>query len=339
MSSHQPRILICGDLVWAHEEARQLFDGLADIVVMDSPNRADFLAGLKTGERYDGIVGIYRHNISADRIGVFDEEIIDALAETGTVKWIAHNGAGYDQIDVLRCAKKGISVSNTPGAVDDATATTALYLVISCLRNYAWGEQSLRQGTFKSVLNPGRAHDVTGRTLGILGLGGIGLRLAHLVHGFPMRVVYHSRNKSANAPEWCEYVDSVEGLCRESDVLSLHVPLRDETVNLVGEKEIRAMKKGSIIVNTARGKVIDEEAMIRALADGHLSSVGLDVYPNEPLVNPRLLEFPQNVLLPHMGTENQDSQRRMEVRALTNLRDFLRDGQGNDLVPELRSKL
>jgi lactate dehydrogenase-like 2-hydroxyacid dehydrogenase len=138
----------------------------------------------------------------------------------------------------------------------------------------------------------------------------------------------------------------------------LHVPLRDETVHLVGENEIRAMKKGSVIVNTARGKVIDEEAMIRALADGHvrqivfsflllllnlrpeqLSSVGLDVYPNEPVVNPRLLEFPQNVLLPHMGTENQDSQRHMEVRALTNLRDFLRNGQGNDLVPELRSRL
>lgn len=339
MSSRQPRILICGNLVWAHEEARQFFDGLADLVVMDSPNRADFLVGLTSGGKYDQIVGIYRHNTSADRIGVFDEEIIDALAETGTVKWIAHNGAGYDQIDVSRCANKGISVSNTPGAVDDATATTALYLVISCLRNYAWAEQSLRQGTFKSGLDPGRAHDVTGRTLGILGLGGIGLRLAHLVHAFPMRVVYYSRNKSANAPEWCEYIDNLEGLCRESDVLSLHVPLRNETVHLVGEKEIRTMKKGSIIVNTARGKVIDEEAMIRALEDGHLSSVGLDVYPNEPLVNPRLLEFPQNVLLPHMGTENQDSQRHMEVRALTNLRDFLRDGQGNDLIPELRSKL
>lgn len=331
--------MICGNLVWAHEEARQLFDGLADTVRMDSPDRADFLAGLKAGGKYDGIVGVYRHNTSADRIGVFDTEIIDALAEMGTVKWIAHNGAGYDQIDVFRCAEKGISVSNTPGAVDDATATTALYLVISCLRNYAWAEQSLRQGTFKSGLHPGRARDVTGRTLGILGLGGIGLRLANLAHAFPMRVVYYSRNKSADAPEWCEYVDSLEGLCRESDVLSLHVPLREETVHLVGEKEIRAMKKGSIIVNTARGKVVDEEAMIRALEDGHLSSVGLDVYPNEPFVNPRLLEFPQNALLPHMGTENQDSQRHMEVRALTNLRDFLRDGQGKDLVPEMRSKL
>ena len=265
--------------------------------VMDSKNRADFLAGLKPGGKYDGIVGIYRHNVSADRIGVFDKDIINALAETGTVKWIAHNGAGYDQIDVLQCASKGkftsisflssikilspatlllltcdlgISVSNTPGAVDDATATTALYLVISCLREYSWAEQSLRNGTWKTPLSSGRTHDVTGRTLGVLGLGGIGLRLAHLVHAFPMRVVYYSRKKVVDAPEWCKYVDSVEELCRESDVLSVHVPLRDDTVHLVGEKEIRAMKKGSIIVNTARGKVIDEEAMIRALEDGHV---------------------------------------------------------------------
>ncbi|KAH0829186.1 D-isomer specific 2-hydroxyacid dehydrogenase [Lanmaoa asiatica] len=327
------------DIVWAHEEVKQLFDGLADIVPMDSPDRADFLAGLKPGGKYDGTVGIYRNNTSADQIGVFDKEIIHALAETGTVKWIAHNGAGYDQIDVLECGAKGIQVSNTPGAVDDATATTALYLILSTLRHFSKAERSLFAGTWKTPISSGDAHDLTGRTLGILGLGGIGLRLAHLVHAFPMRVVYHNRHRVADAPEWCTYVDSLEGLCREADVLSVHVPLRDDTVHLVGEREIRALKRGSVIVNTARGKVIDEEAMIRALEDGHLSSVGLDVYPNEPSVNPRLLGFQQNALLPHMGTENQDSQRHMEVRALTNLRDFLRDGKGKDVVPELRCKL
>ncbi|KAH7883187.1 D-isomer specific 2-hydroxyacid dehydrogenase [Phlebopus sp. FC_14] len=336
-----PRVMICGkrDIVWAHDEVKQLFDGLADVVPMDSPDRADFLAGLHAGGKYEGIVGIYRNNTSADRIGVFDKEIVSALAATGTVRWIAHNGAGYDQIDVAECAAKGISVSNTPGAVDDATATTALFLVLSCLRQYSKGERSLRVGTWKTPLYSGDAHDITGRTLGVLGLGGIGLRLAYLVHAFPMRVIYYNRRKSPDAPEWCEYVDSLEGLCKQADVLSVHVPLRDETVNLVGEKEIRTLKRGSIIVNTARGKVIDEEAMIRALEDGHLSSVGLDVFPNEPEINPRLLEFPQNALLPHMGTENQDSQRKMEVRALTNLWDFLRDGAGKDLIPEMRAKL
>lgn len=268
---------------------------------MDSTNRADFLAGLKPGGKYDGTVGIYRHNTSAERIGVFDKEIINALAATGTVKWIAHNGAGYDQIDVLECAAKGeyragplpryrnffasltfprltlsrpltgINVSNTPGAVDDATATTALYLIISCLRHFSKGERSLHAGTWKTPLSSGDTHDLTGRTLGVLGLGGIGLRLAHLVHAFPMRVIYYSRNKVVDAPDWCEYVGSMEELYKQSDVLSVHVPLRDETVHLVGEKQIRAMKRGSIIVNTARGKVIDEEAMIRALEDGHVS--------------------------------------------------------------------
>ncbi|KAF9228385.1 hypothetical protein BS17DRAFT_773627 [Gyrodon lividus] len=334
-----PRIMLCGDIVWAHEEVKQLFTGLADVVRMDSPNRTDFLAGLRPGGKYEGTVGIYRHNTSADHIGVFDKQIVSALAATGTVKWIAHNGAGYDQIDVLECAAKGISVSNTPGAVDDATATTALYLILSCLRHFSKAERSLHAGTWKTPLSSGDTHDLTGRTLGVLGLGGIGLRLAHLVHAFPMRVIYYSRHKVVDAPEWCEYISSMEELCKQSDVLSVHVPLREETVHLVGEKQIRVMKRGSVIVNTARGKVIDEEAVIRALEDGHLSSVGLDVFPNEPSVNPRLLEFPQNALLPHMGTENQDSQRHMEVRALTNLRDFLREGKGKDLVPEMRSKL
>ncbi|KAG9312030.1 D-isomer specific 2-hydroxyacid dehydrogenase [Chiua virens] len=339
MARQLPRVMLCGNIVWAHHEVKQLFDGIASVILMDSPTRADFLVNLKPGGKYDGTVGIYRHNTSADRIGVFDKEIIRALAQTGTVKWIAHNGAGYDQIDVLECGAHGICVSNTPGAVDEATATTALYLILSTLRHFSKAERSLRAGTWKGPISSGDTHDLSHCTLGILGLGGIGLYLAHMVHAFPMRVVYHNRHRVADAPEWCEYVDSVEALCREADVLSVHVPLKTDTVHLVGEKEIRALKRGSIIVNTARGKVIDEDAMIRALEDGHLSSVGLDVYPNEPSVNPRLLEFPQNALLPHMGTENQDSQRRMEVRALTNLRDFLRDGKGKDLIPELRSKL
>jgi len=328
------RILICGDIVWAHNEVGALFYGIAEVIPMDSLDRADFLADLKPNCKYAGIVGIYRHNTSADRIGIFDKQIIEAIAPS--VKWIAHNGAGYDQIDVAECKAKGILVSNTPGAVDEATATTALYLLISTLRQFSLAERSLRANTWKTPLHPGRAHDLTARTLGILGLGGIGLHLAHFAHAFPMRIVYHSRSKNENAPAWCEYYDKMEDMLKEIDILSIHVPLRNDTESLVGEKEIRALKKGSIIVNTARGKVIDEEAMIRALEDSHLSSVGLDVYPDEPNINPRLLEFPQVTLLPHMGTENQDSQKKMEIRALTNLRDYLTKGKGTDLIPEMR---
>lgn len=247
----------------------------------------------------------------------------------------------------------GIFVSNTPKAVDDATATTALYLLISTVRNYAIAERSLRDLKWKPDNLNIRSHDLTGRTIAILGLGGIGLRLAELVQAFPMRVIYHSRSKVKDAPAYCEYFENVEEMLAQADILSVHVPLRKETVGLVGEKLIRALKPGAIIINTARGKVIDEEAMIKALEDGHVSigspflsyfsqkyssqqlaSVGLDVFPNEPEVNPRLLEFPYVTLLPHMGTENQDTQRKMEVRALANLRDFVLEGKGKDLVVE-----
>lgn len=164
----------------------------------------------------------------------------------------------------------GIRVSNTPVAVDEGTATTALYLVLSTLRHFSAAERSLRVGTWKTPITSGATHDLSTRTLGILGLGGIGLHLAHLVHAFPMRVLYHNRQHRTDVPAWCIYVESIEALCKEADVLSVHVPLREDTRGLVGEREIRAMKRGSVLVNTARGGVVDEEAIIRALEDGHV---------------------------------------------------------------------
>ncbi|KAI0783053.1 D-isomer specific 2-hydroxyacid dehydrogenase [Abortiporus biennis] len=333
-----PRVLICGDLVWAHQECAQMFEGIGEVIVMDSTDRKSFLADLKPNGKYSGIVGCYRHNISADKIGIFDREIIQHLSSTG-MKWIAHNGAGYDQIDVIACKDFGIVVSNTPGAVDDATATTALYLLISTLRQFSWAERSARSGTWKNPLSSRNAHDLTGHTLAILGLGGIGLRLAYLVHAFPMRVIYHNRNRVQDAPDWIEFYEGKDGLDRllkEADVLSVHVPLRDDTEGMVGEEMIRKLRKGAVIINTARGKVIDEEALIRALEDGHLAAAGLDVYPSEPSINPKLLTFNNVILLPHMGTETRDSQKKMEIRALANLRDYLVKGIGSDVVPELR---
>ena len=169
----------------------------------------------------------------------------------------------------------GITVSNTPGAVDDATATTALYLMISALRHFAHAEQNLRAGKWISGYKDGSARDLTRLTLAILGLGGIGLRLAELAHAFPMRVVYHSRSRNPQAPEWCEYfgADRLDEMIAQADVLSVHIPLRPDTVGYVDEKMIRKLKRGAVIVNTARGKVIDEDAMIRALEDGHVRCI------------------------------------------------------------------
>lgn len=164
----------------------------------------------------------------------------------------------------------GIYVSNTPVAVNDATATTALYLIIATMRQYSLAERSLRELEWKPDVKA-QTYDLEGKTLAILGLGGIGQRLAELAHAFPMRIIYHNRKRADNAPDYCEYFADVEEMLGQADVLSVHVPLRKETEGLVGEKWIRALKHGAIIVNTARGKVIDEEAMIRALEDGHVS--------------------------------------------------------------------
>ena len=175
----------------------------------------------------------------------------------------------------------GIKVSNTPGAVDDATATTALYLIISALRQFSKAERNLRNGAWKSGLNPGRGFDLTGKTLAILGMGGIGTRIGELVQAFPMRVIYHNRRPAEGAPSWAEYYpkERFAEFLKEADVLAVSVPLNQKTEGLVGEEMIRGLKKGAYIVNTARGKVIDEDAMIRALEDGHVCSPGISFVP------------------------------------------------------------
>ncbi|KAL0955967.1 hypothetical protein HGRIS_002150 [Hohenbuehelia grisea] len=325
------RVLICGIIDWAQDDAIQLLGSIAEVLYLDVPDRAAFLQAFQPNGKYDGVVAIYRTNGSARRVGKFDKEVIDVISRS--VKWIAQMSAGYDAIDVAACKEKGIVVSNTPGAVDDGTATTALYLLISTFRQFSVGERSLRSGKWRPDVFA-TARDPTGHTLAILGLGGIGLRLAELAHAFPMRIIYHSRRKVEKAPEWCEYFEDVYEMLGQADVLSISVPLNAETEGLVGEKMIRALKKGAIIINTARGKIIDEDALIRALEDGHISSVGLDVLPNEPHVNPRLLEFPGITLLPHMGTETRDTLHKMEIRALTNIRDYVLTGRGTDLVAE-----
>ncbi|KAI0359686.1 hypothetical protein OH77DRAFT_1420241 [Trametes cingulata] len=331
------RILLCGEIEWAQRECDGLFKGLAELVHMDSPDRREFFSDLKPGGKYDGIVGIYhRGGPTAARIGALDNELISVLPSS--VRWLASLGAGYDQIDIDACKRRGIRVSNTPKAGDDATATTALYLIISALRLFSHAERDLRAGKWKSSHNPGAAHDLSGRTLAILGLGGIGLRLAELAHAFPMRILYHSRRKVEHAPAYCEYypAERLDEMLANADVLSVHVPLNKHTECLVDDTMIRKLRKGAVIVNTARGKVIDEAALIRALEDGHLGAVGLDVFPDEPQVNPRLLDFPNATLLPHVGGATWETLKNMEIRALTNLHDFLTKGQGEDLIPEFK---
>ncbi|KZO96144.1 hypothetical protein CALVIDRAFT_537346 [Calocera viscosa TUFC12733] len=318
----RPKVLVSGHIAWANKEIYDLLEPFGDIVWLDSPTRDHFKNVFLP--KHPGIVAIYRHNSSSDHIGVYDKELVDLLPDT--VKFIAHNGAGYDQIDVAACKARGIQVSNTPGAVDTATATTALHLLISCFRQFSAAEQNARAHKWKAGLAP--AHDPDGKVLGIVGLGGIGAVFAQRCRdSFGMKVIYHNPRPKASAPAWAEYRTTLEQLLRESDVVSLHCPLREETRGLIGAKEFGQMKPGAILVNTARGAVVDEKAMIDALKSGKLYAAGLDVYPAEPQITEELFGFPNVTLLPHMGTETEESQKSMEVAAMKCLVKGLETGE------------
>jgi glyoxylate reductase len=203
---------------------------------------------------------------------VFDPEIINALPSS--VKYICHNGAGYDQIDLPSSTARGIEVSHTPGAVDDATATTAMFLILSSLRQYWKAETNARSGKWKQGLSP--AHDPEGKTIGIIGMGGIGSVVGKRCLAFGMKVIYHNRNPISPAPDFeCEYVADRDELLKRSDIVSLNLPLNDKTKGSFGKAEFGKMKDGSILINTARGGVVDQEALIEALTNGKVSPITL----------------------------------------------------------------
>jgi glyoxylate reductase len=162
-------------------------------------------------------------------------------------------------------------VSNTPGAVDEGTATIGVFLLIASMRQLSVCEASVRKGGWVPKEVEGNARDLSGKTLGIVGMGGIGLTFVNFIRPFGMNIVYHNRKVNKDAPSDVTYVKDLYEMLKQVDVLYLSLPLNANTKGFIGDKEIRTMKKGSIIVNTARGGVIDEEAMIKALQDGHVS--------------------------------------------------------------------
>ncbi|ORY31252.1 D-isomer specific 2-hydroxyacid dehydrogenase [Naematelia encephala] len=316
----QPKVLICANpkngIVWSKAEQSSKLGAVAQVIEFSEPDRKSFFDACKPGAKYDGVVGIYRHNDSASAIGVFDKELIEALPES--VKYICHNGAGYDQIDVEACTKRGIQVSHTPQAVDDATATVGAYLTISALRQFHRAEVNLRNGKWKAGLSP--ASDPEGKVVGIIGMGGIGSAMARRLLGFDMKIIYYNRKEISPRPDFpCTYISSLDDLLAQADVVSLNLPLNDKTKGSFGKREFGLMKQGSVLVNTARGAVVDEEAFIEALESGKLASAGIDVYPDEPNVNPKLVAMDNITLLPHMGTETRDTQKKMEILVLDNL--------------------
>lgn len=262
--------------------------------------------------------------------GPFDKELVSLLPSS--LKYITHNGAGYDNIDIPTCTSRSILVSNTPSAVNDATADTALFLLLGAIRQLQHPLVAIRRGQWRGP-NFRLAHDPRGKTLGILGLGGIGNAVAKRAESFGMTIQYSKRTKDPNSAY--KYV-SFDELLATSDVLSLNLALTPETTHIINAEAFAKMKDGIVIVNTARGGVIDEAALVDALNSGKVAGAGLDVFEKEPEIHPGLIGLENCILLPHMGTATVETQRDMELLVLENLRSAVKDGKLVTPVPEQR---
>jgi glyoxylate reductase len=256
-----------------------------------------------------------------------DGEVMDAAGDG--LRIIANMAVGYDNVDVEAARERGIIVTNTPGVLDETTADVAFMLVLAAARRLGEGERLLRAGKWE-WWGPMqlRGLDVWGKTLGIVGMGRIGRAVARRGKGFGMEILYHNRSRSEDAEEelGARYVE-LEDLLRESDFVSIHTPLTQDTRHLISERELGLMKETAVLVNTSRGPVVDEAALADALAEGRIFAAGLDVYEEEPKVHPKLLELENAVLAPHVGSASVETRDRMATLAAENLAAVLRGQQ------------
>jgi glyoxylate reductase len=229
---------------------------------------------------------------------------------------VANFGVGYDRIDVAACAERGVVVTNTPGVLDAATADLAMALLLAARRRVVEGDRLVRSGTWSgSWADGGFVEEVTGSTLGIVGLGRIGSAVARRARSFELRVLYTQRTRVET--DLGEYRE-LDALLAESDVVTLHVPLTAETDGLVDARRLALLRDGACLVNTARGEIVNEPALVAELVSGRISA-GLDVFANEPEVPPELLALPNVVLTPHIGSATRQAREGMTRLVVDNL--------------------
>lgn len=274
-------------------------------------NRGEFNDAKKLSEvisNYDGLISMLSNPVDATVIN-----------KGSKLKIIANYAVGFNNIDVNAASSKGIKVANTPDVLTETTAEGAFALLLAVARRLTEAEQSLRNGEFDGW-NPNGfiGFDLTGKKLGILGMGRIGLAFAKRASCFGLEILYTNRNqinpdieRELNAT----FIPDARDLAKQSDIISIHCPLTPETHHLVNSDFLSLMKAGSIIINTARGAIIDEKALAESLHKRHLWGAGLDVFEHEPIVHPLLLKAPNTVLLPHVTSATHKTRLSMGMLA------------------------
>ncbi|HVB91867.1 MAG TPA: D-glycerate dehydrogenase [Acidimicrobiales bacterium] len=251
-----------------------------------------------------------------DRI---DAEVLNAGA-AGRLRVVGTAAVGYDNIDMATAHSLGITVCNTPGVLTETTADLAFLLILAATRSSTPAEDDVRHGRWAGWgFTDHLARDVHGATLGLVGYGRIAQAVAQRASGFGMEVLHTARHDTG----LLGFVPTLDELLRHSDVVSLHVPLTETTHHLIGRAELALMKPTAVLVNTARGPVLDEDALVDALQAGTIHGAGLDVFEGEPSINPRLLHAPRVTLLPHIGSATVETRTRMARLACQGVCDVL----------------
>lgn len=272
----------------------------------------------------DGLVSMLSERI--------DAELLDHAPQ---LKIVANYAVGYNNIDIEAATRRGVMVTNTPDVVTDATADLAWAIMMAIARNVCVVDRYVRSGEW-TEWRPERfiATDITGATLGIIGLGRIGRAMARRAAGFDMRVIYFDLHRAAPKVEQecrAEY-QPLDGLLSEADFVTIHVPLNEVTQHLIDARALSLMKPTAYLVNTARGPIVDESALVAALQNRSIAGAALDVYENEPLLTEGLAELPNTILIPHLGANSRRTRERMATMTADNIIAALSGQMPPDLV-------
>ena len=290
----------------------------------------DFDARLNRDDRPLGPAGLQDALRSADAVlcTVTDRITAEVLSvEPLRARMLANFGVGFNHIDTNAAKSRGLAVSNTPDVLTEATADIAMTLLLMVSRRAGEGERHLRCGGWTGWRPTHMlGTQVSGKTLGLVGMGRIARAVARRAHhGFGMRVIFHDPfppSAAEAAALGAEPRQALDQLLEDSDFVSLHCPATPETRHLMNRERLARMRRSAFLINTARGDIVDETALVEALADGTIAGAGLDVYEREPEVAPELLQMENVVLLPHLGSATQETRVAMGQRAVENLRLF-----------------
>jgi glyoxylate reductase len=314
MASRKPKVIVTRRLPDSVEtRMRELFD--AELNLTDEPMGREAM-----------IAAVGRCDVLASTItDKIDAEVIAKAGER--LKLIANFGAGVDHIDVAAATAKGILVTNTPGVLTEDTADLTMTLLMATLRRVIEGANAVRAGEFTGWAPTwmlGRR--ITGKRLGIIGMGRIGTAVACRAKAFGLQIHYHNRKPvSSRVSEELEatYWDSLDQMLARMDIISVHSPHTPATYHLLSARRLKLLQSHAVVINTARGEIIDEAALADLLAAGRIAGVGLDVFEFEPAINPKLLNLPNAVLLPHMGSATVEARVEMGEKVIINIKTWM----------------